>query len=374
MTAAALALLVPSCVRTLEEEIPLREVLPEGTPITMCINFGTDNLVNLDVSTKAEAAPADEERIHDLYVMIFCDGEGEGHVTRGQKIYGRYFSYEHLLPSLSALDSSPNEGWWVENRSIDNTVTKTRGAVKISTKVCSSAKLVVIANVDNGICKLGDQDDVLDYLNGIRTYDQLRQTQVKLTQDIVNRKDLFLMLGVPEDGAGNPKNVNTGEMVWGTTSPSTEYNLDYRVYLRPVDAKVKFKIRVNETNISAAKAVYWEACNVPNRCYLFSDYDEGRAPEGTVYFGAEQAYFEGTVEEGGYTWYVFSFYMLESRFAAKAHADEYYKREKQAKTDIDKTGYGGDPSEHYVENGEWVYALPNAPFVKFDMILTLTYV
>ena len=338
----------------------------------MCINFGTDNLVNLDVSTKAEAAPADEERIHDLYVMIFCDGEGEGHVTRGQKIYGRYFSYEHLLPSLSALDSSPNEGWWVENRSIDNTVTKTRGAVKISTKVCSSAKLVVIANVDNGICKLGDQDDVLDYLNGIRTYDQLRQTQVKLTQDIVNRKDLFLMLGVPEDGAGNPKNVNTGEMVWGTTSPSTEYNLDYRVYLRPVDAKVKFKIRVNETNISAAKAVYWEACNVPNRCYLFSDYDEGRAPEGTVYFGAEQAYFEGTVEEGGDTWYVFSFYMLESRFAAKAHADEYYKREKQAKTDIDKTGYGGDPSEHYVENGEWVYALPNAPFVKFDMILTLT--
>lgn len=368
---AALALLVPSCSRTMEEEIPGSN-LPEGAPITMRIDFGAGDVVNLDVSTKAEAAPADEERIHDLYVMIFCDGEGDGHVTRGQKIYGRYFSYEHLQSSLSALDSSPNEGWYVENRSVDGTVTKTRGAVKISTKVCSSAKLVVIANVDNGICKLGDQEDVLDFLNGIRTYDQLRQTQVKLTQDIVNRKDLFLMLGVPEDGSGNPKNVNTGEMVWGTTSPSTEYNPDYRVYLRPVDAKVKFKIRVNETNISAAKAVYWEVCNVPNRCYLFSDYDEGRAPDGTVYFGTEQAYFEGTVEEGGSTWYVFSFYMLESRFAAKAHADEYYKREKQTKTNTDKTGYGGDPSEYYVENGEWIYALPNAPFVKFDMILTLT--
>ena len=368
---AALALLVPSCSRTMEEEIPGSN-LPEGAPITMRIDFGAGDVVNLDVSTKAEAAPADEERIHDLYVMIFCDGEGDGHVTRGQKIYGRYFSYEHLQSSLSALDSSPNEGWYVENRSVDGTVTKTRGAVKISTKVCSSAKLVVIANVDNGICKLGDQEDVLDFLNGIRTYDQLRQTQVKLTQDIVNRKDLFLMLGVPEDGSGNPKNVNTGEMVWGTTSPSTSYNPEYRVYLRPVDAKVKFKIRVNETNISAAKAVYWEVCNVPNRCYLFSDYDEGRAPDGTVYFGTEQAYFEGTVEEGGSTWYVFSFYMLESRFAAKAHADEYYKREKQTKTNTDKTGYGGDPSEYYVENGEWIYALPNAPFVKFDMILTLT--
>lgn len=368
---AALALLVPSCSRTMEEEIPGSN-LPEGAPITMRIDFGAGDVVNLDVSTKAEAAPADEERIHDLYVMIFCDGEGDGHVTRGQKIYGRYFSYEHLQSSLSALDSSPNEGWYVENRSVDGTVTKTRGAVKISTKVCSSAKLVVIANVDNGICKLGDQEDVLDFLNGIRTYDQLRQTQVKLTQDIVNRKDLFLMLGVPEDGSGNPKNVNTGEMVWGTTSPSTSYNPEYRVYLRPVDAKVKFKIRVNETNISAAKAVYWEVCNVPNRCYLFSDYDEGRAPDGTVYFGTEQAYFEGTVEEGGSTWYVFSFYMLESRFAAKAHADEYYKREKQTKTNTDKTGYGGSDTEYYVENGEWVYALPNAPFVKFDMILTLT--
>ena len=347
--------------------------LPEGTPITMRIDFGTDDLVSLDVSTKAESSPADEERIHDLYVMIFCDGEGEGHVNRGQKIYGRYFSYEHLQSSLSDLDSSPNEGWFVENRSIDNTVTKTRGAVKISTKVCTSAKLVVIANVDNGICKLGDLDDVLDYLNGIRTYDQLRSTQVKLTQDIVNRKDLFLMLGVPEDGEGNPKNINTEDMVWGTTLPSTTYNSNYKVYLRPVDAKVKFKIRVNETNISAAKAVYWEVCNVPNRCYLFSDYDEGRAPEGTVYFGSEQSYFEGTIEEGGDTWYVFSFYMLESRFAAKAHADEYNKREKQTKINTDKTGYGGSNTEYYVENGEWVYALPNAAYVKFDMILTLTH-
>lgn len=367
----ALALLVGSCARTMEERIPGQN-LPEGTPITMRIDFGADDLVKLDVSTKAEAAPADEERVHDLYVMVFCDGEGEGHDTRGQKIYGRYFSYEHLQSSLNALDSSPNEGWWVENRSVDNSVTKTRGAVKISTKVCSSAKLVVIANVNNGICKLGDQDDVLDYLNGIRTYDELRQTQVKLTQDIVNRKDLFLMLGVPEDGSGNPKNVNTGAMVWGTITDEPDYNTDYRIYLRHVDAKVKFKVRVNPANISAAKAVYWQVCNVPNRCYLFSDYNDGRAPDGTVYFDSEQAYFEGTVEEGGSTWYVFSYYMLESRFAAKESADAYHKREKQVKTNTDKTGYGGDASEHYVENGDWIYAMPNAPYVKFDMILTLT--
>ncbi len=383
LTVALFALLAQSCIHSLVETM-FENSLPEGTPITMRLDFSADDLIDLNVSTKAEASPADEERIHDLYVMIFCDGDGTGH-SKGQKIYGRYFSYEHLSSSLSALDASSNEGWWVENRTLDNVstpVSKTRGVVKISTKVCSSAKLVVIANIDNGICKLGDQEDVLDYLNGIRTYDQLRQTQVKLTQDVVNRKDLFLMLGVPEDQNGDPKNVNTEAMIWGNTPASPVYDENYKINLRPVDAKVKFKIRINDPDnptpyIRAAKAVYWEVCNTPDRCYLFSDYAPdgmpvGTAPEGTVYFDTEPAYFEGTVEEDGDTWYVFSFYMLESRFSEKSHADSYHQREKQTKTQIDKTGYGGEDTEHYVENGEWVYALPQAPFVKFDMILTLT--
>ena len=80
-------LLALSCSHTKEEDFS-GERLPEGTPITMRLDFGADDLMTLNVSTKAEATPADEERIHDLYVMIFCDGEGENHV-HGQKIYGR---------------------------------------------------------------------------------------------------------------------------------------------------------------------------------------------------------------------------------------------------------------------------------------------
>ena len=388
LAAAVLALLASSCARNLEGEIP-GQGLPEGTPITMRLDFGADNMINLDVSTKAESTPADEKRIHDLYVLIFCDGEGNEHVNRGQKIYGRYFSYEHLLPTLSALDESPNEGWWVQNRTLDNAtpvVLETRGVVKISTKVCDSARLVVIANIDNGISKLGDKEDVLEYLNGIRTYEELQNTQVKLTQDVVNRKDLFLMLGQPEDAEGSPKNVNTGEMIWGSNPSSTPpgYNADYKIKLRAVDAKVKFKVRINDPAItaeygeyiSAAKAVYWEVNNVPDRCYLFSDANGGNAPPGTVYFDSEQAYFDGSDNE----WYYFSFYMLESRFAAKAHASTYYDRERQEKTVTSKEGYTVEEGQqyqqynhgYYVENGEWVNALPDAAYVKFDMILTLT--
>ena len=60
---AAFALLAPSCLRTPEDDMNI-SALPEGTPITMRIDFGASDLINLDVSTKAEATPADEERIH----------------------------------------------------------------------------------------------------------------------------------------------------------------------------------------------------------------------------------------------------------------------------------------------------------------------
>ena len=377
----ALALLAPACLRTFEDDMGI-SALPEGTPIMMRLDFSASDLIDLEVATKAEATPVDEERIHDLYVMIFCNGQGQGHVP-GQKIYGRYFSYEHLKADLATLDSSPNEGWWVENRTIDGSVPKTHGAVKISTKVCTDAKVVVIANINNGICKLGDSDgfdeDMLDYLNGIHYWSELEATQVKLTQDVVNRKDLFLMLGQPLDGNGDPKTVDTGRMVWDNSSHDPDHD-EVQVLLKPVDAKVKFKIRINDPAItaehgeyiSAAKAVYWEVDNAPDRCFLFSDANGGNAPEGTVYFSTEPAYFEGEVDDEGGHWYVFSFYMLESRFASKAHADSYYKREKQSKTPTAQTGYRGDPNEHYVENGEWLYAMPYAPYVKFDMILTLT--
>ena len=363
--AALLPLLTLSCAHTLEEEVPGSR-LPVGTPITMRLDFGASESVKLDVSTKAESSRADEERIHDLYVMIFCNNpEHHHHKQDKDKIYGRYFSYEHLnRQGLESLEHSNNEGWWVENKTLDTApqeiaVAKTAGAVKISTQVCDAATVVVIANLDNSICKLGNLDDQIAYLNGIQTFEQLRSTQVRLQQDIVNRKDLFLMMGTLE-------NVNTENMVWGTLPKN--YNQDYKVSLKALDAKVKFKVSANEEFIRAVKPVNWSVNSVPDRCYLFADYDGGRAPEGTVYFDSEPAYFDGMEGDD----YVFSFYMLESRNEPKAHATQYHDREKQTKHTTNKGGYGGDANEYFVENGEWIYALPQAPYVKFDLMLTLT--
>lgn len=380
-------MLLWSCNRIMEDNHMPNGSLPEGAPATLCLGFGNLDYMRVSVGTKAEASSADEARVHDLYVMIFNNSTGE-------KIYGRFFSYEHLKEDIATLTSGKNEGWWVENKTlsgVEPAVTDTRGVVKLSTEICHDAKVVLLANVVNAISSLdrdrlpseGDSNEVYDddisYLNDIRTFSQLERTKVILEQDIVNRKDLFLMMGTLPS-------VDTEAMQWNKND--VPYNSTYKIELKAVDAKVKFMVRCNKDSspanyfISDSKAVYWKACNIPDRCYLFSDYDGGAAPDDAMSFDSENAYFEGKESKDGYDWYVFSFYMLESRHSAKRSADSYIKREKQETRETDDHSFSywrmvnGEREDYndeaYVENVGWYYAPDKAPFVQFDMILTLT--
>lgn len=381
------AMLLWSCNRIMEDNHMPNGSLPEGAPATLCLGFGNLDYMRVSVGTKAEASSADEARVHDLYVMIFNNSTGE-------KIYGRFFSYEHLKEDIATLTSGKNEGWWVENKTlsgVEPVVTDTRGVVKLSTEICHDAKVVLLANVVNAISFLdrdrlpseGDSNEVyvddISYLNDIRTFSQLERTKVILEQDIVNRKDLFLMMGTLPS-------VDTEAMQWNKND--VPYNSTYKIELKAVDAKVKFMVRCNKDNnpanyfISDSQAVYWKACNIPDRCYLFSDYNDEAAPDDVMSFDSENAYFEGKESKDGYDWYVFSFYMLESRHGAKRSADSYIKREKQETRETDDHSFSywrmdnGEREdfngEAYVENVGWYYAPDKAPFVQFDMILTLT--
>lgn len=378
-----------ACSRIMEEDpLPQSGLYPDGVPVTLKIDFGSSEMIKLDVGTKAEASESDESRVHDLYVMIFDNTALVGGSPK--KIYGRYFSYEHLASDLASMDSNPNEGWWVENKTLTGVspaVAQTAGAVKVSTVTCSNALLVVLANVTNAVSSMSDNPDLDDiaYLNGIGTLDELRSTKITLEQDVVNRKDLFLMMGTmgkigPEDTEHST--LNTHDMIWGTTPK--DYNSTYKLSLKTLDAKVKFMVRCNRDNIDAERAVYWSVCSTPDKCYLFSDYNDGAVPDDAVFFDSESAYFEGTesADEVGYSdWYVFTFYTLENQQVKKKHATNYHDREKQIKTDSGNSGYewwtkdgGGDKVYHsgnYVNNGKWEYANDLATYVKFDMVLTL---
>ena len=92
----------------------VKEYPPEGQPISICIPFSSNELYEVEVGTKSEASKVDESRIHDLYVLIFDNGK-TGTYGSPEKIYGRYFSYEHL-ESLEDLDANDKEGWYVDNK------------------------------------------------------------------------------------------------------------------------------------------------------------------------------------------------------------------------------------------------------------------
>ena len=324
-----------------EKESLSPDTLPEGTPVIMNIGFGYQDLLDVQIGTKAEASAADESRVHDLYVMLFDNN--------GAKFYGRYFTYEHLIPLLSTLDGQSNEGWYVENSE------NTRGVVKISTVAKANCTMVVLANVSNTIMSLDGRDPV-DRLADIESLTQLNNVKVTLEQEVVNRADLFLLLGT-KDG------LNTGEMVWGELPSS--YSSDYKVRLNAIDAKVKFCIKYDDVNIDASKSTprYWQVFNVPSSCYLMPRED---TPVGVSFFNTEEAYFEGTETDGVNVWQVFSFYMIENKQTARASIEgfdtpNYYWRELQEKD-----------YEASEVNGDWVYAPANGTYVKFDVVLGLT--
>jgi hypothetical protein len=361
-------LAVSSCFREKEMDIPDRYSLPDGTPVVLTLGFGADDLQDVQIGTKAEVSRADESRIHDLYVLIFAkEDDPQSNVYR--KIYGRYFTYEHQSAVLDSLldEKHNNEGWFVENLQSNSAPgSKTRGVVKISTVSKADCKLVLLANISNTVSSIKDPRDpdnkdktALDWLSSDDiTYSDFQQVNVTLEQNVVNRSNLFLMMGMKES-------VNTGQMAWnktdGTLLEPATYGTDYRINLTPLDAKIKFRVKYDETNISGITPRYWRAFNLPDRCMLAPSDKTPGTITGQQFFTTDEAYFEGTETVDDVTWQVFTFYMLESKPSRRNHAASYNDRDKWDK----------DP-----DTGENLSTWANAPqdgaYVFFDVILNLT--
>ena len=377
---AFLSLVAVSCLKEPFES--MYDCVPEGQPVTLYLGFDALDQPDILVGTKAEASRVDESRVHDLYVLIFD--------RDGNKFYGRHFSYEHLISSLPDLVSQQNEGWYVDNVTTANLFSndkkeldvnkKTQGVVKIATESKERCTLIVLANLTNAVSSL-DGENALERLSRIQTLTELQDVKVKLEQNVVNRNDLFLMLGTLGPLLDNGDPLNTGNnMVWGTNPSKPNYSPTYRVPLTKMEAKVKFRITYDTGNISSVTPRYWQACKLPQWTYLLPREITGeyvrdvRDPED--YFDAQEAYFEGKETDGGVTYDVFTFYMLENRQTPKKSVDspdvepiadksKYYLRELQEKTT--------DP-EHagYVVNGDWIFARKEASYVKFNLVLNLS--
>lgn len=369
---AILWLLLPlSCAR--EELKPAKQPvasLPVGTPLMLTIKFGAPDFMDVKIGTKAEAARADEARVHDLYVMLFDTTDPES-PTYGEKFYGRYFTYEHQVGSLNTLDANSIESWYVQNSE------NSAGAVKIATESRTSVKLVMLANVSNTITSI-DHTDPIEALAAVDDLDDLNDLRVTLEQEIVNRSDIFLMMGVA-DG------INTGTISWGSfvdddddpqTPDVAQFTLggansdQYQLKLYTIDAKVKFCIKFDNDYIDTTRTTlrHWWVHNIPSECFLIP---RGSNPTDMNYFDTQSAFFEGTERINGDTWHVFSFYMLENRQDARNSIENltyplperlqntypYYLREAE-----------NDASQ---EDGDYIFAPDKGTYVKFNMLLGL---
>ena len=323
--------------------------IPEGEPVTLTLSFGAEDFQDVVIGTKSEMNRADESRIHDLYVLIFDK-------SNGKKIYGRYYTYEHLSGTLESLLAQKNEGWFVENLLLSdvNTDKKTRGVVKLSTVSKENCQLIVLANISNTITSISGTE-ALEWLSSDDiTLSAINEAQITLEQNVVNRGNLFLMMGMIDI-------ANTGNMAWDKTGGTStgDYGADYKIQLTTLDAKVKFRVKYDETNISSITPRFWQAVNVPDRCMLVPS-EKIPSQIGTQFFNTDEAYFEGTETEAGVTWQVFSFYLLETKPRFRKSASEYYQRDKH-----DKNGDGTNQET-------WEFAPLDGTYVRFDVILNLT--
>ncbi len=340
------------------EDLPTRFRIPEGTPVTLTIGFGAQAPVDVQVSTKAGASRADESRVHDLYVLIFD--------SDGARRYGRYFSYQHRWDSTGPLtrDENENEGWYVENKTLEGimpAISQTRGAVKIATSALTGCTLVLLANVSGTLVSLGGEEP-LDALNAVDSYTALQNLPVLLNQDVVTRNDLFLMLG---ERTGLDMTTMTWDKTGGVATGT--FGSDYQVTLSPLDAKVKFRIRANSTNIKELSPLKWSVSNVPSSCFLYEKSPYAfPSGEDHYYFDSDLLFFDGEETDAAGTWQTFTFYILESCLPSDAIPDpslpaSYYLREKQDKAAAPEN------SVPYVTNGAWTYAPQQAPFVRFSL-------
>lgn len=366
-------LLLASCAR---EELDMgRERVPDGTPITMLLDFGAKELNEVWLGTKAEANRADESTVRDLYVMIF-----DMNSPTKECFYSRYFAYQHLVNDRATLVSQPNEGWFVDNLTVQEVSSgsskKTQGVVKISTEARSNCRLVVLANIKNTLTSLDGSEEPEKYLEKeIDTWEKFNNIEVRLQQDLTIRDDLFLMMGKKDV-------ANTADMAWNKTGGNLtpdDYGEDYQIVLKPLDAKVKFRVRANDTYIQSINPRLWRVFRVPRSSFLSDEPSQDPDPDdAAAYFNTADFYFEGTERDNDGTWEVFSFYMLQNRQDKKVsvtisdellpdHCDlthdknnyQYHRREFQEK----------DPDTG--ENGAWYFAKENATYVEFDVILTL---
>ncbi len=303
----------------------------------LILNFGAQNIEHTIVTRQTMPEISDEAKIWNLYIYIF-DSEGN-------KLYGRYFDVADVLDSANAVANSDEDAWYVTVPEGDSQ--DCSGTVKIKTIARSGCKIFGISNIDSKMVSISPE-----MLSRIQHENELLDMVVSLNQEFVERSGYFPM---------------TGEL-----SPVNTASLSGTLQLCRIDAKVRFWVKVGNSDIESFELKKWQIFNVSGDTYLMNrsvrdKYGLSTADSAQSYFdtSTKNVEEEEVYEAGNATdisddkiRYGFSFYLLENALQPKKSPTTYSDRERQVK---DAAGM----------NGEWEYANDNSTYVVLTGRLTM---
>ena len=309
----------------------------EGDPVELILNFGAQNIEHNIVTRQTMPEISDEAKIWNLYIYIF-DSEGN-------KLYGRYFDVADVLDSANAVANSDEDAWYVTVPEGDSQ--DCSGTVKIKTIARSGCKIFGISNIDSKMVSISPE-----VLSRIQHENELLDMVVSLNQEFVERSGYFPM---------------TGEL-----SPVNTASLSGTLQLCRIDAKVRFWVKVGNSDIESFELKKWQIFNVSGDTYLMNrsvrdKYGLSTADSAQGYFDTptknveeEEVYEAGNATDisDDKIRYGFSFYLLENALQPKKSPTTYSDRERQVK---DAAGM----------NGEWEYANDNSTYVVLTGRLTM---
>lgn len=303
----------------------------------LILNFGAQNIEHTIVTRQTMPEISDEAKIWNLYIYIF-DSEGN-------KLYGRYFDVADVLDSANAVANSDEDAWYVTVPEGDSQ--DCSGTVKIKTIARSGCKIFGISNIDSKMVSISPE-----VLSRIQHENELLDMVVSLNQEFVERSGYFPM---------------TGEL-----SPVNTASLSGTLQLCRIDAKVRFWVKVGNSDIESFELKKWQIFNVSGDTYLMNrsvrdKYGLSTADSAQGYFDTptknveeEEVYEAGNATDisDDKIRYGFSFYLLENALQPKKSPTTYSDRERQVK---DAAGM----------NGEWEYANDNSTYVVLTGRLTM---
>ncbi len=330
-----------SCVK---EPMEPQSSVPSGGEGFLTFDFGSAESVT--VVTKSSVEHKYEMQVHNFYLFVFDH--------TGAKVVGQYFDADNLASSSSALASTYDNCWYVDNATSNDYSTsdgKTTGTVRLKISSGSDMRIYMLANLDADMVKVSS--DLLSAT--IATEKDLLNFNVYMNQPIVNRNGYFPMYGVLK---GVTIDSSTETVSGGSV---TVYKLkdgdgNASMKLKRIDAKVRFVFKTgtrpdeNGQICESFEPMSWQVVNVPRTAYAMG-YEE-RGFDSSVTCGEDIVSVDPSTDPSDYSRYAanffdtepltfeeyisstesaFTFYMLENRQKPKKSAGSYQDRSRRIK-------------------------------------------